>query len=119
MKRTTKYFETIGKHIIFSSIVYKEWSFDVRTKVKHSTHYIFLSTWCERNIRPYFKSDTFYPVSAMTKLSFIYFQPTIRNTNKANRTRATRTAEHNTTDAPNGPGTTNHSGALAFIPDFY
>jgi hypothetical protein len=55
----------------------------------------------------------------MTKLSFIYFQPIIKNTNKANRTRATRTAEHNTTDAPNGPGTTNHSGALAFIPDFY
>jgi hypothetical protein len=33
----------------------------------------------------------------MTKLSFIYFQPIIRNTNKANHTRTTRATEHNTT----------------------
>ena len=93
MKRKTKYFETPGKHIIFSSIFYKEWSFVVRTKVKHSTHYIFLSTWCERNIRPYFKSDTFYPVSAMTKLSFIYFQyeqSKPYTSNKNNRTQYNR-----------------------------
>jgi hypothetical protein len=55
----------------------------------------------------------------MMKLSFIYFQPIIRNTNKANHTRATKATEHNTPDAPNGPGTTKHSGALAFIPDLY
>jgi hypothetical protein len=37
----------------------------------------------------------------MTKLSFIYFQPIIRKTNKSNHSRATRTTEHNTTDARN------------------